>query len=134
MVIFSCDSGFGLVGSPVLTCLSNRQWSSAPPVCKRTLTSIIIVFIMRIFFKKEICEACPSCDSCCPVLTCPVVTCPIITTCPLVKTAHFNNVTFKLFFFRPSSTNPPTTVSSTDESTPSPVPGISRPILFSDSK
>ena len=43
MVIFSCDSGFGLVGSPVLTCQSNGVWSSAPPVCKRKLSKHTII-------------------------------------------------------------------------------------------
>jgi hypothetical protein len=34
---FSCDVGYYLVGSPLLTCLVNGKWSSHPPTCKGNL-------------------------------------------------------------------------------------------------
>ena len=32
--IFTCDSGYELVGSSVLTCRSDGSWSDEPPVCR----------------------------------------------------------------------------------------------------
>ena len=31
---FSCDPGFGLVGTQVLTCQENGTWNNQPPVCR----------------------------------------------------------------------------------------------------
>ena len=34
---FSCDPGFGLVGTQVLICLENGTWNNQPPVCRGKL-------------------------------------------------------------------------------------------------
>ncbi|PRD32283.1 UNVERIFIED_CONTAM: hig [Trichonephila clavipes] len=33
-VMFSCPTGYRLVGSPVIICLKNQTWSDAPPFCE----------------------------------------------------------------------------------------------------
>ena len=33
VLTYSCNVGYGLQGSPTLTCQTNGQWSSTPPVC-----------------------------------------------------------------------------------------------------
>lgn len=33
-VMFSCPTGYRLVGSPVIICLKNQTWSDVPPYCE----------------------------------------------------------------------------------------------------
>ena len=34
---YTCDIGFGLIGSSVLNCQDGGTWDNSPPVCRREL-------------------------------------------------------------------------------------------------
>ncbi|XP_067865985.1 myeloperoxidase-like [Heterodontus francisci] len=43
-VRYTCESGFKLAGGDTITCLSNGQWSSAPPTCTGPATNSLITY------------------------------------------------------------------------------------------
>ena len=98
MAVFSCDFGFGLIGTPVLFCQKNGTWSGETPICKRKFVKMFVYTILYLIYSTAVLETCPlpePCDSCCPVITCPPLlpcpsptcpTCPFPTPCP--STTH----------------------------------------------
>ena len=47
---YTCDSGYELVGTPVLNCLANGAWDNSPPVCRCELVVFWIVFVLELFY------------------------------------------------------------------------------------
>ena len=41
VVHYTCETGYTLVGTSTRVCLSNRQWSGAPPLCQGTHLSYL---------------------------------------------------------------------------------------------
>ena len=41
-VTFTCDTGFTIFGSSVVTCMANGRWSSPTPFCFRTSCTIAV--------------------------------------------------------------------------------------------
>ena len=49
--LYSCNSGYQLVGSPTSNCLSTGNWSSSPPTCDRKyyIISVDYMFALHVF-------------------------------------------------------------------------------------